>query len=152
MKIIFLVLLLFTCSQVRALVEMPEPITDSELPGIWHAINGNGIIVYRLKIEKDLSAVMLLSYGDNYGKGMDVFPSGNIINNDGYLQIEFSKSPTTYKKLKFFGKGISCKESSCMLVLRESEDSPPIWFYRKPLSELVSEISGAERVFERSTL
>ena len=152
MKIIFLVLLLFTCSQVRALVEMPEPITDSELPGVWHAINGNGILVYRLKIENDLSVVMLVSYGDNYGKGMDVFPSGNIINNDGHLQIEFSKSPTTGKKLEFFGKGISCKESSCMLVLRESKDTPAIWFYQKPLSELVSQISGAERVFEQSTL
>lgn len=148
MKLIFLLLLVFSCSEVRALVEIPEPITNAELPGVWHAVNGNGLLVYRLTIENDLSIEMFSSYRENYTKGMDLFPSGKIINKDGNLQVEFSESPTTYKKLKLVGKGFSCEKASCLLVLRERKDSVPIWFYRKSLSEIVNEISSAEEVFE----
>ncbi|MCW8128728.1 hypothetical protein [Microbulbifer halophilus] len=148
MKYILILLLFFPFSTVLADVEMPEAIMDAELPGNWYAIDGNGMLVYRLKIEEDLNAALLSIYTSTESKGMDVFPEGKVRNVSGNLSFSFSESPTTYNKLNLTGKGFSCNEGECLLVLRESVESKPIYFYKKPLAVLARQILSAEGMFE----
>lgn len=148
LKCTLILFLLLPFSIVRADVEIPETIRDTELSGNWHAIDGNGLVVYRLEIEENLNTVLLSTYRSTESKGIDVFPKGKIKNISGNLSISFAESPTTYRKLILIGKGFSCSKGECLLILRENVKSKPIYFYRKPLAELASQIVGAEGVFE----
>lgn len=127
---------------------MPKPITAIELPGVWHSIIGQGILVYRLKIGGDLSAVMVSTYAEENQKGMDIYPKGKALIDNGYIDIKFSESPTTYRKLHLVGHGLACNGGECLLILQEKNSSEKLYFYKSSLEELTKRLLHANQVFD----
>ncbi|WP_444923140.1 hypothetical protein ACJJH9_13960 [Microbulbifer sp. DLAB2-AF] len=154
MKSLLLVILLLSFG-VKASVVLPIPISEQDLEGTWHGVDGASLLtIYRLQLSNS-GDTSLYSSAPLHGDGMDWALNGRSTLENGKITISFpEKEQIFYRGVEISGRGGCYPEGgSCYLILDlnfgKDNGFTKITFEKIHLNQIKEAISKAKVIFNR---